>query len=103
MYLSVWFYVSLRARCDWSTVFYLNKGSKTPEATSDLARKNDKKTKRSASPGAGGLAFVRGGRRGRVLTPTHTHTSGNVGEGWGRIFPLAISMSSIKFLGERWV
>jgi hypothetical protein len=24
--LSVWFYVSLRARCHWSTVFYLKKG-----------------------------------------------------------------------------
>jgi hypothetical protein len=31
--------------------FLPEKGSKTPEATSDLARKNDKKTKRSSSPG----------------------------------------------------
>jgi hypothetical protein len=74
VYLSMCLKVRMSARCDWSTVFYLNKGSKTPEATSDLARKNDKKTKRSASPGAGGLAFVRGGRMGkRVDTHTHTH------------------------------
>jgi hypothetical protein len=41
--------------------------------------------------------------RGAEGNRTHTHTSDNVGEGWGRIFPLAISMSSIKFLDECWV
>jgi hypothetical protein len=66
-------------RCDWSTVFYLKKGSKTPEATSDLARKNDKKTKRSTPPAAAGAAIVQGGGR-RVDAHTHTHTSGNVGD-----------------------
>ncbi len=76
MYLSVWFYVSLRARCHWSTVFYLRKGSKTSEATSDLARLNENRPKRSSSPGA---PIVQWGLR--VDEHTHTHTSGNVGEG----------------------
>jgi hypothetical protein len=48
------------------------------------------------------IDITRGGRgsnrTGGLRVDAHTHTSGNVGEGWGRIFPLAISMSSIKFL-----
>jgi hypothetical protein len=69
VYLSVCLSVRMSARCHWSTVFYLKKGSKTPEATSDLARKNDKKTKRLTSPGA---AILQGGGG---FTPTHkTHT-----------------------------
>ncbi len=58
----------------------------------------EKTTKRSTSPGA-----VQSYRRGAEGWRTHTHTSGNVGEGRGRIFPLAISMSSNKFLDECWV
>jgi hypothetical protein len=94
VYMSEFLSVRMSARCHWSTVFYLRKGSKTPEATSDLARKNDKK-----------VDITRGGRgcdRTGGLR-VDTHTSRNVGDGRGRIFPLAISMSSIKCLGECWV
>jgi hypothetical protein len=74
VYLSVWFYVSLRARCHWSTVFYLRKGSKTPEATSDLALIDQKGRHH---PGRPGIQSYRGLR---VDAHTHTLTSDNVGE-----------------------
>jgi hypothetical protein len=64
---------------------------------SDLARLDKNRPKRSTSSGA---PMVQGGWG---LTNTHTYTLGNVGERWGRIFPLAISMSSIEFLDECWV
>ncbi len=95
MYLSLWFYVLLRARCHWSTVFYLRKGSKTPEATSDLARLDKNRPKRSTSPGA---SIVQGGWG---LTHTHKHIPRAMCEKGGVEF--LISISSIKFLGECWV
>ncbi len=59
----------MSARCHWSTVFYLRKGSNTPEATSDLARKNEKRLKGRHHPG---LQSNMGTEDWR--THTHTHT-----------------------------
>ncbi len=101
MCLSVWFYVSLRARCHWSTVFYLRKGSKTPEATSDLARLDKNRRKRSTSPGA---AIVQGALR----VDAHTHTPRAMWEKggveffhWHFQFPLSNFLTSAGF--EPWL
>jgi hypothetical protein len=44
VYLSVCLSVRVSARCDWLTGDYLRKGSKTPGATTDLARRLEQKT-----------------------------------------------------------
>jgi hypothetical protein len=79
------------------------KGQKHPRLRLTSLEKTTKRLKGRHHPGRAGLLSYGVGGGGVDGWPTHTHTSGNVGEGWGRILPLAISMSSIKFLGECWV